>query len=300
MADDGDLLSYSGAFGQQPDAGNPLSFTLSAPAPAPAAPAPSGNAPAASSLVPNNYADVIRGNESGGQPNAQNPYFPVSRGGPLGDHQFIASTWKSFANANPQLFGHMDSDQVMAARTDPKLSAMAANWYAGVNAPILQAAGIAPTPVNLAIGHALGGAGAAGVLKFPDATPLREALLQSQPKMADAILAQNPSYQTMTVGGLKAKYAGMGDGGPPPAAAPVVAAGAAPPAATPTAGPNALSSLSPFSPEALAKMSPLQRLAMVQQLQSMFSPHHAAAAAGGGGPGAGGVDASIPMSGYRG
>ncbi len=45
MADDGDLLSYSGAFGQQPDAGNPLSFTL--PSQAPTAPLPQSNTPAA-------------------------------------------------------------------------------------------------------------------------------------------------------------------------------------------------------------------------------------------------------------
>lgn len=297
MSDTNDLLSYSGAFGQ-PAAGNSLAFTL----PPSAAPDVSPRTPAASSLVPSTYADVIAGRESGGRASAQNPYFPVSRGGPLGPHQFTADTWKSFAKANPQLFGHMDEDQTMAARTDPGLSAKAANWYAGVNAPILQAAGVAPTPINLAIAHALGGAGAAGVLKFPDSMPLKDALLQSQPDKADAILAQNHPYQTITVGGLKAMYGALG-GGAGPAGAPVEVAAATPgvPAEVtpPPAAPNALSSLAPFSPEAMAKLSPIERLAMVQRLQQLLAPPRAQQVAQASGPQVGGVDASIPLSAGR-
>lgn len=298
MSDSNSLLNYSSAFGQPTSPDNSLAFTLPSSTASP-------STPAGSSLVPDNYADVIGGHESGGRSGAQNPYFPVSRGGPLGPHQFTAETWKSFAKANPQLFGHMDEDQILAARTDPALSTKATNWYAGVNAGILQAAGIAPTPINLAIGHALGGAGAAGVLKFPDSMPLKDALLQSQPDKADAILAQNHPYQTITVGGLKAMYGALG-GGAGPAGAPVqVAASArgapvavAPPPATPTA-PNALSSLAPFSKESMDKLTPAQRLAMIQQLQQMFAPPRAQQVAQAGGSQVGGVDASIPLAAGR-
>lgn len=296
MSDTNSLMNYSSAFGQPTSPDNSLAFTL------PSSTASSPSTPAAASLVPGNYADVIGGHESGGRSGAQNPYFPVSRGGPLGPHQFTADTWKSFAKANPQLFGHMDEDQILAARTDPALSAKATNWYAGVNAGILQAAGIAPTPINLAVGHALGGAGAAGVLKFPDSMPLRDALLQSQPDKADAILAQNHPYQTITVGGLKAMYGALG-GGAGPAGAPVQVAAATPgvpsAVAPPPAAPNALSSLAPFSPAAMAKLTPIQRLAMVQQLQQMFAPPRAQQVAQAGGSQVGGVDASIPLSAGR-
>src|SRR6476646_11510655 len=64
----------------------------------------------------NQLATGIAGFESGGRAGAQNPYFPVARGGPLGPHQFIASTWQQFAQANPQLFAGMTPDQVLAAR----------------------------------------------------------------------------------------------------------------------------------------------------------------------------------------
>src|SRR4029077_12365642 len=94
----------------------------------------SGPAPA----VPLGYAGNIAGGESGGNANAQNPYWPVARGGPLGPHQFIASTWQAFARANPQYFQGMTPEQILAARTNPQLSTAAANWYASYNAAHLQ------------------------------------------------------------------------------------------------------------------------------------------------------------------
>jgi hypothetical protein len=299
----GNLLSYSSAFG---GAGNDDN-TLAAPVlgggaqPAPTLVAPQATATptaATPSAAPNGYASGIAEMESGGRPNAENPYFPVSRGGPLGPHQFIASTWNSFAAANPSLFAGMTPEQVLAARRNPELSAKATQWYAAQNAPILQGHGILPTPGNLGIAHALGPQGAVGVLGYPDATPLAQAFKETQPSMADAILAQNPTYRDMTVGQLKQKYAKL-DGGQymPVATAPQAqVAVAAPPAA-----PNALSSLVPFSGANLAAMTPYQRLAAMQQLQGLFAPHRAAqsAQAGGGGPMTGGVDASIPLAAGR-
>jgi len=95
----------------------------------------------------------------------------------------------------------MNPQQILQARTNPQLSATAADWYAAKNAPILQANGIEPTNANLGIAHALGPQGAS-VLKFPDETPLSQAFSVTQPQAAQQILAQNPQYQNMTVGQL--------------------------------------------------------------------------------------------------
>lgn len=195
------------------------------------------------------YSGGIAGMESGGNRFATNPYFPVERGGPLGPHQFTRPTWLDFAKENPDLFYGMTPEQVLNARTDPVLSARATDWYAAKNKDILESHGIVATPGNLGIAHALGGAGAAGVLGLPDSTPLADAFKQTQPGMADAILAQNPGYRTMTVGDLRNKYSHFDQGQyggnvqqstqPAPAAAPPQAP-AAPVAAAPVRTTSAL------------------------------------------------------------
>ncbi len=273
-----------GAFGL-PETYVPAPGASAPPSPALAAPAPA-----------NGYVAGIAGHESGGRADAENPYFPVSRGGPLGAHQFIASTWQSFADANPDLFRGMSKEQILAARTDPALSAKATEWYAAQNAPVLVAAGIVPTPANLGIAHALGPAGATGVLRFPDATPLAVAFKESQPDRADVILAQNPTYRTMTVGDLKRKYDGLDRGQYAPAETAVQVAAVAPPAAPL----NRLSSLQPGANSAAQSLQ--QRMAYLQQLQSLFKTARPTQAAGGV-PAAtmvGGVNESIPLMAGRG
>jgi hypothetical protein len=298
MADDGNLLGYSSAFGLPTAAPDNSLYAFDVPGLTPGAsvppPPPAVAAAPGAPLTGSSYASGIAAHESGGDPNAQNPYFPVSRGGPLGTHQFVADTWKSFAKANPALFDGMTPDQVLAARSNPQLSEMATHWYAGVNAPTLQAAGIVPSPDNLAIAHAFGGKGAVGVLRYPDSTTLTDALKASQPDKAAAILAQNPTYQRMTVGDLRTKYAGMGGSVPTPAA-PVATAAVSPSAAA--VAPNAMSSLAPYSSANLAAMSPFNRLVAMQQLRSLFTPPAARqqVAQAAAGPQTGGVDASIPL-----
>lgn len=181
-----------------------------APTPAAATPSPTAGAPQQTTAA---YPTQIASMESGGKSDATNPLFPPDRGGPLGPQQFTAATWGDFAKANPQTFLGMSPDQVMAARSDPAISAQATQWLASRNAPVLQGAGIQPTAANLGVAHALGGTGAAGVLALPDTTPMADALKQTQPAAAGAILAENPQYQKMTVGDLKAKYAGLDTSG---------------------------------------------------------------------------------------
>lgn len=223
--------------GQTPPAATSITPTApvggaAAPTAIPSAAAPVAAAPVAPTVVPN-LAATIAQHESGGQPGATNPLFPVSRGGPLGPQQFTADTWNGFAKANPALFAGMSPDQVLAARSNTDLSNKATNWLAGQNAPVLQSAGVTPTAATLSDAHALGGAGAAGVLKLPDDTTVAQALRQTQPDHADAILAQNPQYQSMTVGQLRAGGPwAPGSGGAAPGPAPGAAPAAAPAAAT--------------------------------------------------------------------
>jgi hypothetical protein len=190
------------------------------------------------------FAGGIAGMEGGGNAMPpENPRWPVARGGPAGAHQFIASTWNEFAKANPELFKGMTPEQVLAARNDTTVvgpngetrSTLAANWYAGENAKVLQAQNIAPTPANLGIAHALGAGGATKVLSAPDNTPLSQVIPET--------IAQNPQYGRMTVGDLKRQYSrlgpvgGPGDGTTPPPYQ-VATTGAVPP--PPVAAPGAV------------------------------------------------------------
>lgn len=207
------------------------------------------------------YSYGISTLETGNNNNATNPLYPVDKGGPLGPHQFLASTWQGFVNANPDLFHGMTQEQIMNSRRDPVLSAKATQWLAGANAPILQKAGFQATPQNLAIAHAFGGTGAAGILKYPDTATLPDVLHATQPKMADTILQLNPQYQKMTVGDIRNKYAGLNNGQYSTApAAPVT------PAPTPAATPVAATGATPATPAYPPALAQMQRLALLNRL----------------------------------
>lgn len=221
----------------------------------PPAPAP------VSTPAPTTTNAGIASMESGGKDDATNALYPVEKGGPLGRHQFLASTWGDFVKARPDLFQGLTPEQALAKRSDPNYSNMAADWYADYNKHILAQRGIAPTAANLGIAHALGGGGAAAVLSYPDGAKLADVFRQTQPNMADEILRLNPQYQNMTVGELKAKYAGLGGG------AYVPVGSTAPSVPAP-------SSVAPMPPTTAATVAPqlagLQRLAQMQKL-AMFS-----------------------------
>ena len=202
------------------------------------------------------YSARIGSVESSGDITAQNPLYPASKGGPLGLHQFLRSTWLDFAKARPDLFAGQTPEEVLAGRTNPRLSAAAADWSRDYNSGILAKAGILPTPTNLALAHTLGAGGAIGALKYSDDTPLTKVFQETQPKMADTILKLNPAYQNMTVGDLKGKFANVDTA--PPAPAPAQTAQATPPPFYPMQ--PAQSALATKEPD------PLQQLALVNSL----------------------------------
>lgn len=193
--------------GAQPPAGG------AAPAPAPVmrealpgigAPAPQGAPAGAFSPV---AMRSLVGQESAGDPNAR----PIDRqtGQPrssaLGQAQFIAPTWLAFAGANPNLFHGLDlntpagRNAALARRTDPALTEPAVQWYAGQNAQALQQAGLPVTDASLAAAHALGPAGAIGVLRAAPDTPLSRVL-------SPAAIQANPQYGRMTAGQFVSDY----------------------------------------------------------------------------------------------
>ena len=191
---------------------------------------------------------TLVGQESAGDPNAR----PIDRqtGQPrssaLGQAQFIAPTWLAFAGANPNLFQGLDlntpagRNAALARRTDPALTEPAVQWYAGQNAQALQQAGLPVTDASLAAAHALGPAGAIGVLRAAPDTPLSRVL-------SPAAIQANPQYGRMTAGQFVADYSARyapraggvqvaGPGAPTaPADAPPAAA-AAPASAAPASG----------------------------------------------------------------
>jgi hypothetical protein len=184
---------------------------------------------------------TLVGQESAGDPNAR----PIDRqtGQPrssaLGQAQFIAPTWLAFAGANPNLFQGLDlntpagRDAALARRTDPALTGPAVQWYAGQNAQALQQAGLPVTDASLAAAHALGPAGAIGVLRAAPDTPLSRVL-------SPAAIQANPQYGRMTAGQFVSDYGARyaprgsvvqfaGPGAPPEPAAPGGTVEASPP-----------------------------------------------------------------------
>lgn len=161
------------------------------------------------------FFDALRASENAtGDPGARNP-----RSTATGDFQFIDSTWRRFAAAHPQLFQGMTDAQVLAARADPRLSRMAAEWYARENAGALSGAGLPVTPGTLALAHRFGAAGAQALLRAAPETPVGEVVgadvMRANPDLAGRTVGQ-------VVGGFQARFGGAGA---PAAAADVSGAG---------------------------------------------------------------------------
>lgn len=181
------------ALGAQPQ-GN----TLLLPRPAPnelALPPPQG-APGTTGTTTTpsgqTYADAISGHEGTGQ-NIHSSAF--------GYGQFIKPTWLSYAQAHPEKFQGMSEEQILAKRSDPAYGTDATNWLAGENAKELQRRGITPSGQSLGIAHYLGAAPAAAVMSAADTDPVSKFV-------SPEALAANKELTTMTVGQMKARYAG--------------------------------------------------------------------------------------------
>ena len=142
------------------------------------------------------WMDTLQQQESGGNPAAKNP-----RSSATGSFQFIDSTWLKFAEANPNLFQGMNRDQILAARANPGLQRMGAEWYAKENAGALQQAGYQPTPINLALSHRFGPGGAVALLGAKPGTNAADVL-------GPDVIQSNPDLRGKSAGSIVAGFAG--------------------------------------------------------------------------------------------
>jgi hypothetical protein len=177
--------------------------------------------------------DSIVSAESGGDPNAKNPNSSASGAG-----QFIDSTWLATLKAHrPDLAqGQSDAD-LLALKSDPKLSAEMTGAYASDNQAVLTKAGLPVTPGTTYLAHFAGPQGAVSVLNADPAAPVSSIL-------TPGAIKSNPFLQGMTVADLRAwADRKMGSAGQP-----------APPA--PPAQPAPLSLIPPASPPIFAQPQP--------------------------------------------
>lgn len=144
--------------------------------------------------------DGIINNESGGNPNARNPYG--SAGG-LG--QFIDSTWLGMIDKyRPDLAG-TDRSTLLNMKYDPALNKEMTARYVTENRNALQSAGLPAGPGEVYLAHFLGAGGAINLLKNPPNTPLTSVL-------SDEIFRANPmtwrgkGLREMTVGELQQMF----------------------------------------------------------------------------------------------
>lgn len=136
--------------------------------------------------------DSIIGAESGGNPNAVNPRSSAS-----GLGQFIDSTWlATIRTARPDLAEKSDAE-LLALKTDPKLSREMTEAYAGQNNAILSKNGLPVTDGNTYLAHFAGPGGAVKVLQADPGAPVGDIL-------GPAVVKANPFLAKMTAGDLQA------------------------------------------------------------------------------------------------
>lgn len=136
--------------------------------------------------------DSIIGAESGGDPNARNPYSSAS-----GPGQFIDSTFLNvIRQARPDLANKSDAD-LLALKTDPEIGRQATEAYAQQNQAFLAKNGLPVTPGTTYLAHFAGPQGAAKVLQADPGASVADIL-------GPAVVKANPFLQGMTAQGLQA------------------------------------------------------------------------------------------------
>jgi hypothetical protein len=149
------------------------------------------------------YIDRTVGAESGGAANARNPKSSATGAG-----QFVDATWLRLMKANHSDLTAGKSDaQIIAMKTDPKLSREMVGDYANENAAALTSAGEPINPATLGMAHAVGPANAIQVLGSTPDTPMSSILSPRE-------LKANPQWASMTAGqfatSIAGRYSGMG------------------------------------------------------------------------------------------
>lgn len=170
----------------------------------------SGPVPAqpASTTVPPGYAQRVAQLESSGNPNAQNPQAGQTSAGLDG---FNNATWleqaKKYIPAEA-LQGKTDA-QILALRSDPRVSTALTNAFAQDNASQMGKAGIKNVgPTELYLAHHFGADGAAAILKAPVNAPLGSILpakvLQANPDLQGATVADVYAHANQSMKGVQA------------------------------------------------------------------------------------------------
>ena len=153
-------------------------------------------------------ADLIAEAESNGNPNAKNPYSSAQ-----GLGQFTNQTWLNVIRQHrPDLVAGRSPQDILAMRSDPKLSMQMIDALAQDNSAYLRQRGLPVNPGTVYLAHFAGPQGAAAVLGGDDAAPASSVL------SPDAVRA-NPFLANMTVGDLKAWASRKVGGGQMPASA---------------------------------------------------------------------------------
>lgn len=155
-----------------------------------------GTATATAPGAPRRYADAIQSGENTTGNPAQTNLAGTSSA--MGNHQFLKSTWLGLMRSkHPELVTGKTDDEILRMRAKPELSAEMADAYAQENAPILQQAGFEVNPVNLALAHRYGPAGAVHILQAERTNPnaplssvLPEAELNANKELRNLTIAQ--------------------------------------------------------------------------------------------------------------
>lgn len=198
--------------------------------------------------------------ESGGNATAQN-----QRSSAFGPNQFITSTWNEFARANPQLFEGMSQEQILAARSNPELSAQATQWNARRNSEVLANANLPVNDATLGVAHMFGPQGALQILRSNADAKIEDVVSPS-------VLRANPNLAGRTTGDIVSEF---GRRYAPPQLTPEQQAIAAPqtgPGATaPGTGPGTAlrPRTAPMTPELAATLQalpPAEALKLLTQL----------------------------------
>lgn len=115
----------------------------------------------------------------------------------MGNFQFINSTWLDTVRKNrPDIANGRSDEDLLALRSDPKLSREMAGYLLNENESALKAQGIDATPGNLYLAHFLGAGAAVKVLKADKDTPVADIV------GADAVKANQSVLGGKTVGSV--------------------------------------------------------------------------------------------------
>lgn len=169
-------------------------------------PTASSQQPSAAGGAPMDAADYTKaviGSEGGAgtgqRPNASGP-DGTSTSSAAGGAQFLDKTWVGqMRETYPDWSKQFNDDQLLALRSNDRVSQQLTMDYANHNAPILSAAGLPVTASTLKLAHGFGPDGAASILKAAPNTPIGQVV-------GAGVMAANPTLAGKTAGQVVQQY----------------------------------------------------------------------------------------------